>query len=339
MEWLNLKTSTLHAPEYIGSEPRARAAWLNVSLWCAQQENGGRIDNARGWKDRQWQQTCGVTRREVDSANRLLTWDGDTLKVWNYPADKEQIVRERREIGRSGGLKSGAVRGSKPLPTVEADGKHTVEPNGEANASTERKGIGKEGEEERNLRQENTSYSPCPTSAPPTSDVEEVAKKKAAAKTAKDAADAAAMKTGEKFVDWFLGLLRETEAPEPKLTPSTRAGWARAYVRMIHIDKRTKEEVKEVCQWARNEPFWRQNFLSPVKLRLRNNDGVMWFDVFLARARSPREIPGGARNQAQPVRVMQPLPEVTSAQFAPSLLPPEAPSVTEPNVSDEPRGK
>jgi len=140
MIWLNLETTILHAPEYIGSEPRARSAWLNVILWCAQQENGGRIERARDWKDRQWQQTCGVTRREVDSAERLLQWDGQALIVWNYPADKEHIVREKRKIGRTGGIKSGVSRSTKSEPKAEAEAKQTLQPNGQANASTERKG-------------------------------------------------------------------------------------------------------------------------------------------------------------------------------------------------------
>ena len=140
MIWLNLETIILHAPEYIGSEPRARSAWLNVMLWCAQQENGGRIEQARDWKDRQWQQTCGVTRREVDSADRLLHWDGDALMVWNYPADKEHIVRKKREIGRTGGIKSGVARSTKSEPKAEAETKQTVQANGQANGSTERKG-------------------------------------------------------------------------------------------------------------------------------------------------------------------------------------------------------
>ena len=159
MQWLNLKTSTLHAPEYIGSEPRARSAWLNVMLWCAQQENGGRIEQARDWKDRQWQQTCGVTRREVDSADRLLQWDGQALNVWNYPADKEHIVREKRDIGRAGGIKSGVARSSKSEPKGEAETKQTLEPNGQANASTERKGK----EEEGKGKEDNTA--PVPVAA------------------------------------------------------------------------------------------------------------------------------------------------------------------------------
>ena len=46
MNWLNLRTETLHAPNYIGSDPTRRATWLSLMLWCAQQENGGII---AGW--------------------------------------------------------------------------------------------------------------------------------------------------------------------------------------------------------------------------------------------------------------------------------------------------
>jgi hypothetical protein len=73
MKWLNIYLPDLHSAPYIGSEPRERAAWLSVLGYCAEQENGGRIANCRGWKDRQWQQTCGVTLKEVQSASKPLS--------------------------------------------------------------------------------------------------------------------------------------------------------------------------------------------------------------------------------------------------------------------------
>lgn len=175
--------------------------------------------------------------------------------------------------------------------------------------------------------EEKATPSPCPTSALPPSDGEAVKKaqaqaKKAAKKAADDAADAEAMKEGERFVAWFLDLLRETEAPEPSLTDSIRAGWARTYVRMIGIDGRTKADVKEVCQWARNDPFWRRNFLSPAKLRQRNDDGVMWFDVFATRARTPE--PTGPR-MTPPARIMGPM-EVLPSRHGESLMPDDEPT-------------
>jgi len=140
MEWLNLKTSVLHAPEFIGQEPRERATWLSVCLWCAEQENGGRIKGAKAWKDRQWQQTCGVTRREVEAASELLTWDGDDVLVWNYPTDKENLVRQRREFARLGGIQSGIARQpnaeANASPHASTESKQMLQANAEANASS-----------------------------------------------------------------------------------------------------------------------------------------------------------------------------------------------------------
>ena len=162
MIWLNLETRILHAPEYIGSDPRARATWLNVCLWSAQQENGGRIAGAAAWKDRQWQQTCGVTLREVSAAAPLLAWDGEDVIVWAYPVEKEAVVRQKRELARIGGRQSGEARRNRmDTPNTEAN----AEAYGEANASTERKGREEEGngrgKEEEGVQGKRLSPSPA----------------------------------------------------------------------------------------------------------------------------------------------------------------------------------
>jgi len=43
--------------------------------------------------------------------------------------------------------------------------------------------------------------------------------------------------------------------------------WAKDLDRMIRLDKRNPEEVKEIIVWALNDPFWRKNMLSPEALR------------------------------------------------------------------------
>lgn len=145
MQWLNLPTRTLHATAYIGADPSARATWLNLMLWCAEQENGGTIADARAWSDRRWQQTCGVTAHEVTAAAPLVAWTGDSVTVWGYPAEKQAEVQAKREAGRKGGksksdAKSQAARSNgthhKPQgnpSTTQAEPKQ--EPNGK-----ERKG-------------------------------------------------------------------------------------------------------------------------------------------------------------------------------------------------------
>ena len=88
---------------------------------------------------------------------------------------------------------------------------------------------------------------------------------------------------GYKFVDWFIALLKETDAPKLDVTDSMRNRWADCYDKMLRLDKRTKEQIVLVCRFGRHDPFWRQNFLSPSKLRDKKDD-VMLFDRFLAKA-------------------------------------------------------
>jgi hypothetical protein len=78
--------------------------------YCIEQENGGCIKVASEWRDRQWQQTAGVTLREVKGASRLLRWEGDDLFVMFYPVEKENEVRAKRVAGSNGGKASGQVR-------------------------------------------------------------------------------------------------------------------------------------------------------------------------------------------------------------------------------------
>jgi hypothetical protein len=104
MEWLNLHIArTLRSPEVIGSSPAERGTWLMVVAYCAEQENGGRLAGGATWKDRQWQQTCGVTLREIQAAKRLLSIESGDIIVRHYPVDKQKIVQQNREIGRVGG--------------------------------------------------------------------------------------------------------------------------------------------------------------------------------------------------------------------------------------------
>lgn len=154
MEWLNLKSSVLHAPEFIGSKPAARATWLAVSLWCASQENGGRIAGAQAWGNRQWQQTCGVTRREVDAAPLLLSWDAEVLIVWNYPTEHEAAAQLNRITGGNGGrvvseakrqaARANGAKGGRPRThqnQTETQQEPTVNPSGTYDIPTAEKSV------------------------------------------------------------------------------------------------------------------------------------------------------------------------------------------------------
>lgn len=103
MQWINIQTKTLKSPEYIGANPVKRATWLNLLSYSFDQENGGKIENSIHWSSRQWQQICGVTRREVKAETGLWHWEGDSLVVSFYPLHLEEAVKTKREAGKKGG--------------------------------------------------------------------------------------------------------------------------------------------------------------------------------------------------------------------------------------------
>lgn len=156
MNWLNLKTTQLREPPFIGSEPVARATWLCVMAYCVELENGGRIQGARLWKDRQWQQTCGVMLSEVLSAALLLTWEGDDLIVWSYPYEKQVEVLSRRETAQQNGKRGGRPKGettekiTNEKPTLVSENNQRCKAEGEGEGEGERKEKGKEGEGKNN---------------------------------------------------------------------------------------------------------------------------------------------------------------------------------------------
>jgi hypothetical protein len=146
MEYLNLKLSTLGDIRYIGSPPVFRATWLNLLAYCAKMENGGLIETCLKWGDGTWGQIAGLKRKEVHAVSTLWEWEGENLRVWGYPIENQRIYHLRREIGRTGGLKSGESRRS---TKIEANGEPIASPNAEPIGSylVERKGKEREGKE------------------------------------------------------------------------------------------------------------------------------------------------------------------------------------------------
>lgn len=145
MDWLNIHRSTLSAEAFLGCEPVQRATWLCLLAYCADQENGGRIDGAEEWGDRKWQQVVRITKSEVHDTCPLWSWSEGVLTVWAYPVKKEEEVRRNRSNGGTGG------RPPKPKQNqVVPSGLTETKPSAPISVETEqeRKGRGKEEEEE-----------------------------------------------------------------------------------------------------------------------------------------------------------------------------------------------
>jgi hypothetical protein len=155
MQYLNIPTATLRAPEYVSAEPIARATWLNLMGYCAEQENGGIIDNCAHWKDRQWQQTAGVTLDETKLPCSLWEWQGETIVLWGYPSEKEAIVRSKRQAGTKGGR---AKTQAKTQASRNNGAKHNPSKHpSTTQANTQRKGKERKGIEGKEKEEEETA--------------------------------------------------------------------------------------------------------------------------------------------------------------------------------------
>jgi hypothetical protein len=91
---------------------------------------------------------------------------------------------------------------------------------------------------------------------------------------------------GKKFAAWFRSLL-----PESLPLPATwKADFARSYDEMIRIDKRTDDEISEVCEFGTNDPFWSKQLKRPGYLRkISKTVGIQHFDQILDAARAKPE--------------------------------------------------
>jgi hypothetical protein len=122
MEYLNLPSFVLDSPEFVGADQVERGTWLCLQRYCIGQENSGVIEDCAIWKDRQWQQLCRVTLREVRRKSRLFRWEGNNLRVFYYPQEAEDIVKAKRLVaqanGKLGGRPSKNPRETHGKPTL-----------------------------------------------------------------------------------------------------------------------------------------------------------------------------------------------------------------------------
>lgn len=101
---------------------------------------------------------------------------------------------------------------------------------------------------------------------------------------------------GEKFALFFKNLLPPTQ----KITKANLTAWALTFDKLIR-DKRPKEEIYQVTEWARKDPFWGEqgNFLSASKLQKKNKDGVLYYDVFLQKFKQSCKSNGTTKQQVK----------------------------------------
>ncbi len=64
------------------------------------------------------------------------------------------------------------------------------------------------------------------------------------------------------------------------LTPADIKNWCETIDKLVRIDGKDKIEIESIVKWAREDSFWKNNFLSLTKLRKKNKENVAYWFVF-----------------------------------------------------------
>ena len=83
-----------------------------------------------------------------------------------------------------------------------------------------------------------------------------------------------ALEIAKKINEWAKGYFHEKYISEGSLD---------VFEKLIRIDGYQENDIRVAIEWARSDDFWSTNFLSPVKLRSKDKNGVKYIDVFLAK--------------------------------------------------------
>jgi hypothetical protein len=71
-----------------------------------------------------------------------------------------------------------------------------------------------------------------------------------------------------------------------------KSSWLETLDKCIRIDKYTPQQIFNIIQSIRQDDFWRMNFLSILKLRKTDKQGVKYIDVFNAQLNSRNNATG-----------------------------------------------
>jgi len=90
----------------------------------------------------------------------------------------------------------------------------------------------------------------------------------------------------KEIADEFLGTLEEREAA--KVTPAILSKWIDTILKCVRIDKYTYDEVEAVLRWTRQHDFWSVNVQSPMKLRKKDNNKVLYISRLLKEMKADK---------------------------------------------------
>jgi hypothetical protein len=89
------------------------------------------------------------------------------------------------------------------------------------------------------------------------------------------------------FSEWFKSTLPDQD--QKTMENNWLANFCEAYEKLTRIDGYPPTEIRAVCKWAREDQFWSQNFKSPSKLRKRDSNKTLYWNVFSQRMKQSNQ--------------------------------------------------
>jgi len=105
MRYFITERVAVDGPEFSESGFEQIGAWVYLMTYCATQENGGRIEGAKGRKDAFFDRSLKVSRTILEQESQLWTWEKEDLVVSFYSIEAERNYQKKRESGQRGGKK------------------------------------------------------------------------------------------------------------------------------------------------------------------------------------------------------------------------------------------
>lgn len=119
MQYLNIPVADMMTMEFLATSEAERGIWATLVAYCCQHENGGVLEGAANWGDRQWM-IMGVNASQMPESPTLWRQEGSDIVLTIYPSRAEQYTKERRANGKKGGRPKSSISPDNP-PKNHAD--------------------------------------------------------------------------------------------------------------------------------------------------------------------------------------------------------------------------
>lgn len=261
MKFFAVHIEDLESEAFIDSTDEQVATWLHLHGVLARLASGPTLKDADGMGSKFWMRK-GIDEAVLKSPCKLWSWEGGNLTITPYDAEGESIFLKKK----AGGAEGARIRWSKGKNT-SPDGTPNGTPIDSANGTLDAS----------NLILSN----PIPSNPIQPEPIQSSTTPKKSTKGYDPSQE------GIQFAQWFKSSLPESV----KLPTNWQDSFAKTFDDLVRLDSRSPEEIRQVCKWARTDNFWKSNFMSPSKLRQRNADGILYYDVFTAKAKAPQSTP------------------------------------------------